>query len=82
MSHLFAKLKPKIGGIIVNVQTVPQKRNELLSLITRLENKFYKTQANSPRSNQNNHSFFFEKTEKRKIPFISEKNRHRNNNRG
>ena len=66
MTQLFAKLKPEIRAIIVNVQTVPQKRNELLSLITCLENNFYKTQVNSSRGNRND----------------PKKNRHGDNNRG
>ena len=57
MFHLFAKLKLKIHAIIVNNQTVPRKRNDLLSLNTRLENNFYKTQPNSSRGNRNDHFY-------------------------
>ena len=37
-SHFFTKLRPELRAAVTDVQTVPTKRNELVSLATRLEN--------------------------------------------
>ena len=37
-SHFFTKLRPEIRAAVTDVQTVPTRRNELVSLATRLEN--------------------------------------------
>ena len=37
-SHFFTKLRLEIRAAVTDVQTVPTKRNELVSLVTRLEN--------------------------------------------
>ena len=37
-SHFFTKLRPEIRAAVTDVQTIPTRRNELVSLATRLEN--------------------------------------------
>ena len=37
-SHFFTKLRPELRAAVTDVQTVPTRRNELVSLATRLEN--------------------------------------------
>ena len=79
MSLLLAILKPEIRAFFSNVQMLPQKRNELLSLVTRLKNNFHKTQADSSRGNRN--VFFFKKTEEKNSNSHPKRKRRRDNNR-
>ena len=65
--YLFAKLKPKIRAIIVNVQTVPQKHNELLSLITRLKKTIFIKRKPIRREVTEITIRFFRKNQKKKI---------------
>ena len=37
-SHFFTKLRSKIRAIIIDMQIISIRRNELISLITRLKN--------------------------------------------
>ena len=50
-SHFFTKLRPEIRAAVTDVQTVPTRRNELVSLATRLENN--RRRRNPQRGNNN-----------------------------
>ena len=52
-SHFFTKLRPEIRAAVTDVQTVPTKRNELVSLATRLENN---RRRRNPDKGKGNHS--------------------------
>lgn len=46
-SHFFTKLRPEIRAAVTDVQMVPTRRNELVSLATRLENNRRRRNATS-----------------------------------
>ena len=58
-SHFFTKLRPEIRAAVTDVQTVPTRRNELVSLATRLENNRKRrnpdNRKGNPSSSQGSH---------------------------